>query len=114
MKIINQSKTTILAEEALSADTFLRRMVGLLSSSRPLKPGQALIIKPCSCVHTFFMRFTIDCLFVDKQKKVIKSLPNLIPFRITPLFLSSQLVVELPAGTITSTSTQEGDILEFL
>jgi len=113
MQIINQSKKTILAEEVLLADTFVKRMVGLLLHNKPLKSGQALILKPCNCVHTFFMRFSIDCLFVDKQKKVIKALHNLLPFRITPLYLSSQLVIELPAGTILSSATQEGDILDL-
>jgi len=112
MKIINQTKATVLAEDALLADNFWKRMVGLLGKDA-LRPGQALILKPCNCVHTFFMRFPIDCLFVDKNKIVIKTISCLKPFKITPLYFSSHLVIELPEGAITSSYTREGDTLLF-
>ncbi|MDD5155797.1 MAG: DUF192 domain-containing protein, partial [Candidatus Omnitrophica bacterium] len=93
--------------------TFWNRMVGLLGRSTPLRPGEAVIIKPCNCVHTLFMRFPIDCLFVDKHNRIIKTIPRLQPFRVTPLYFSSSLVIELADGAIDSSATRPGDTLLF-
>jgi uncharacterized membrane protein (UPF0127 family) len=112
MKIINKNKGTILAEEVFLANSPGKRIQGLLGKKETqFSKGQALILKPCNSIHTFFMNFTIDALFVDQQSKVIKVLSCLRPFRISPLILNSLFVIELPAGTIQATQTQEGDYL---
>lgn len=113
MKIINKGKGTILAEKVIVAHSLLKRMVGLLNRNC-LKNGEALIISPCNSIHTFFMRFAIDVIFVDKDNKVIKAIPCLKPFHLTPIFWLSDRAVELPEGTILSTHTQEGDLLSIL
>jgi hypothetical protein len=87
-------------------------MKGLLGL-KSLENGAALVIKPCNSIHTFFMHFPIDVLFVDKDKKVIKAVSNILPFRVSPIFIKSHLVVELPAGVIKFTSTSAGDQLSF-
>jgi uncharacterized protein len=113
MRLINQTRNTILAEDVSLADTLFKRIKGLLGR-RDFKRGQALIIKPCNSIHTFFMRFPIDLLFVDETNKVVKLISNLAPFRLGPICLKSRLVVELPAGTIKSTFTTQGDQLIFI
>lgn len=110
MKIINQTKNTILAEDALKADNFFTRIKGLLGR-RDLKKGEALILQPCDSIHTFFMKFPIDILFVDKTNRIIKVIPSLRPFRVTPIYFRANLAVELPEGTIQSTFTKEEDII---
>lgn len=112
MKITNQSNNAILAENAVVAATFLSRIIGLLDR-KELLPGQALVIRPCNSVHTFFMRFAIDVVFVDKGNKVVRAINTMRPFRISSVYFSSFSVVELPAGTLRKTSTREGDVLEF-
>jgi len=57
------------------------------------------------------MKFTIDVIFADKNNAVIKVYPGLRPNRLTAVFFSASYAVELPAGTIHSTQTKEGDIL---
>jgi hypothetical protein len=57
------------------------------------------------------MRFPIDVLFLDKNNRVLKAIANLAPFRFSPLSSKSRLVIELPSGTIHSTSTSQGDQL---
>lgn len=110
MQIINKTKNTLVSDNAVMADSILSRMKGLLG--RPgLNKGEALILDPCNSIHTFFMRFTIDVLFVDKQGKVIKACKNIKPYRITPIYLKSSFAVELPAGAITSSNTAEYDIV---
>lgn len=112
MKISNCTKNTILAEEAVLAAGIFKRLKGLLGK-KTFEPGQAIILKPCNSIHTFFMRFPIDVLFVDKDNQVIKALSSLAPFSFSPIYIRAKLAIELPAGTILSTLTQEGDILNI-
>ncbi|HTZ11338.1 MAG TPA: DUF192 domain-containing protein [Candidatus Margulisiibacteriota bacterium] len=112
MKITNNNKGSILAEEVILADTPAKRIKGLLGKKEEdFSEGQALILKPCNSIHTFFMNFTIDALFVDQENRVIKVLPYLRPFRLSPIIFQSLFVVELPVGVIQATHTQEGDYL---
>lgn len=112
MKITNKNKGTILAEEVILADSPGKRIKGLLGKKEAeFSKGQALILKPCNSIHTFFMSFTIDALFMDQDNRVIKVLSCLRPFRLSPLIFGSSFVIELPAGMIQATQTQEGDYL---
>ena len=112
MKVINLTRNTVLAEEARIANNFFTRLVGLLNRSS-LKKGEALILAPSHCIHSFFMRFTIDVIFLDKTGKVIDALPSFKPFRLSPLYFHSHSVIELPEHTLQLTQTQPGDILKI-
>ena len=112
MKLYNKTKNIVLAENVIVADSFFKRMKGLLGR-KELNPGEGLILKPCNSVHTFFMRFPIDIVFVDKNNKVIKTVLSLRPFFLTGIYLSSHSCIELPSGTINSTSTVKGDIISL-
>ena len=111
MKILNQTKNTFLAIDATMADTPLKRMKGLLGRER-LEEGQALILKPSNSIHCFFMRFTIDALFLDKENKVIAAV-TLPPWHLSRIYFRAILVIELPEGAIRKTSTQKGDIISL-
>ena len=112
MRLLNQTKNTILAEDMLFADTPAKRIKGLLGR-KDFPKGQALAIKPCNSIHTFFMRFPIDVLFVSKSNKVIKTISDLVPFSFSPICFSSNFVIELPSATLRSTSTTPGDQLSL-
>jgi uncharacterized protein len=112
MKIINLTKGIILAEEAVIAETFFARIRGLLGK-KEFMAGQALVIKPCNSIHTFFMRFPIDVLFSDKNNRIIAATPALAAFRISRVYFNAAYVVELPAGVLKTTSTSVGDLLEI-
>lgn len=112
MKIINLSKNTVLAEDAAVADTFLSRIKGLLGRKN-LQAGEALVIRPCNSIHTLFMQFPIDVLFVDKSCRIIKAAASLKPYRLTAIYFLARFVIELPAGIIQSTSAQEGDLISL-
>lgn len=113
MRIINQTKNTILAEEVILANTAFKRMKGLLGKKEFMR-GCALILKPCNSIHTFFMRFPIDVLFLDKNNRVIKAISSLPPYRLTRVYLNSGFAIELPSGIIKLSSTQEGDTISFI
>jgi uncharacterized membrane protein (UPF0127 family) len=93
------------------ADSSEKRNKGLLGRKH-LTPGGGLWIVPCQSVHTFFMQFPIDLVYLDRQKK-IKKLRNAVPAWRLSACLSAHSILELPAGTIQSTQTQCGDMLEL-
>jgi uncharacterized membrane protein (UPF0127 family) len=93
------------------ANTSERRREGLLKKTG-LAPGEGLWISPCEAVHCFFMKFTIDVLFLSKSKQVVKVRPALKPWRIAGS-MKAHSVLELPEGRIAATGTQQGDELEF-
>ena len=107
----NQTRDIILAERARVANTMVTRMVGLLSS-KGLGDGEALWIQPCNSIHTWFMRFTIDALFLDKENRVVKSVERMRPWRLTWIAPKAIGVLELPAGHIEKTGTKVGDVLQ--
>lgn len=112
MKIINQTKNTTIAREAIVAETLFQRIKGLLGKKQ-LAEGQAIILRPCSSIHTLFMRFAIDVIFVDKNNIVIKAIAHLKPFRLTYIYFHAAFVIELPANTLKSTLTAIGDTLSI-
>ncbi len=93
------------------ANTSATRRKGLLKHTG-LEPGEGLWIAPCEGVHTFGMKFTIDVVFLNKNKKVVKTSPNMVKRRIAFSFRAYS-VLELPAGTLALTGTVAGDQLEF-
>ena len=72
-----------------------------------------LWIVPCESVHTFFMRFPIDLVYLDRKHRIKRCRNAVGPWRLSAC-LSAHSVLELPAGTIRNTQTQPGDTLEFL
>lgn len=109
VRVANETRGTDLANQAELADTWLRRLVGLLGRSG-LPAGGGLIIEPCSSVHCVGMRFTIDVLFVDKDGIVLYA-RTLRPQRFSPMVRRARRAIELPEGTIGRTGTLPGDRL---
>ena len=103
----NQTRDAVLGEAIELADTSSKRRVGLLRHER-LEPGEGLWIVPCESVHTFFMKFPIDLVYLDKAKKVRKVRRAMPPWRLSACFFAHS-VLELPAGTIEATGTAAGD-----
>jgi len=86
----------VLCENCVLADTFVRRLRGLLGR-RELPAGEGIVLRPEWSVHTFFMRFPIDVVFVDVDQVVSKVVSNLKPWR-TATCRGARDVVELSAG----------------
>lgn len=91
------------------ADTSAKRRVGLLKHDR-LLPGEGLWIKPCESVHTFFMKFAIDLVYLDKSQKVRKVRHAVPAWRLSACF-TAHSILELPAGTAAETGTAVGDMV---
>jgi uncharacterized protein len=78
-----------------------------------LGPGHALIIAPTNMVHTFFMRFPIDILFVSRDGTVVKASCSVPAWRIVGA-LRGFAVIELHANSLTESQTQRGDRLALV
>lgn len=111
LRVTNMTRGRALADRADVADTSAKRRTGLLKHTG-LASGEGLWIVPCEGVHTFFMKFTIDVVFLNKKRQVVKISPNM-PKRRIALTFKAHSVLELPAGTLDETGTKPGDQLEL-
>lgn len=78
-----------------------------------LKKGEGLILVGEKSIHTMFMSFPIDVVYVDQTETVIRTDENMVPYRLGPFVMKSAYILELPIGTIATTSTHVGDQLLF-
>ena len=112
LRILNQTRDRLLADQGELADSFLSRGRGLMG--REILPrGYALVIFPEWSIHTFFMRVAIDVLFVSRDHRVVglrEAMPPNRPFAgVAPW--RGRYVIEMPAGVIGATGTAVGDQL---
>jgi uncharacterized membrane protein (UPF0127 family) len=112
MKAHNLRNGKELSNNVALADSLLKRMKGLLGRKEMLN-GEGLWIKPCISVHTFFMKFPIDVLFLDKRNRVIAAIRNIQPHRLTWIYPNAVSVLELPAGMLQITDTRIGDEIKI-
>lgn len=110
--IRNLTRNTELADQAELAGSGAKRSKGLLGR-KGLGHGEGMWIVPCEAIHTFFMRFSIDLVYLDRKLCIKKIKGNVRPWRISAC-LAAHSVIELPAGTIQDTRTECGDTLEIL
>lgn len=87
------------------------RRQGLLGRGG-LRPGEALILAPCSTIHTAFMRFPLDLVFLDRAGRVLKTSSGVRPWRIRAAWRAFA-VVELAAGSLERSGTAAGDVVEL-
>ena len=110
LRVNNVTRDRLLADRAERATSFRDRFVGLMGR-RSLALGEGLHIDPCNSIHTFFMRIAIDVAFLDAQGVIVKQFHALPPWRGTAPYFQAKSVLELPAGTLAASGTQEGDRL---
>jgi uncharacterized membrane protein (UPF0127 family) len=91
------------------AERYVERLVGLLGR-RSLPPGEGMLIRPASSVHTFFMRFPIDVVFLDRRGVVVGVRRSVPPWR-AAFARRARSVLELPAGESAGAGIEVGDEL---
>jgi hypothetical protein len=111
LQVSNITRGTVLATSLEVADSGPKRNKGLLGRKQ-LAHGEGLWIIPCESVHTFFMQFPIDLVYLDRNHR-IKKIRNSVPAWRLSACLSAHSIIELPAGTVRDAQTQVGDTLEF-
>jgi uncharacterized protein len=113
MELYNAGNGKLIAGQVEAASTFLRRFRGLMLT-RELPQQCALHIRPCRSVHTYFMRYPIDVLYLDEAGHVVGTDERLAPGKIGSRVPRTRSVVELPAGRIRETDTRIGQTVKFV
>jgi uncharacterized protein len=111
LQVTNLTRGSVLATHLEVAASGPKRRKGLLGREM-LSPGEGLWIIPCESVHTFFMRFPIDLVYLDRENRIKKVRSRVGAWRLSACF-SAHSVLELAAGTILGSETRRGDIVEF-
>lgn len=98
-----------MCERCIVADSSFVRMRGLLGR-RDLGPDEGILLRPAGSIHTFFMRFSIDAVFLDRDDRVVRVAASLPPWRFAAA-RKSRAVLELRAGEAAARGIRTGDVL---
>jgi uncharacterized membrane protein (UPF0127 family) len=98
-------------ERCVVAETPLTRLKGLLGRAG-LGPGEGLLIRPTSAIHTCFMRFPVDAVFLDRDLVVLRAVSDLRAWRFAAC-RGARAVLELSAGEIWRRGIRPGDRLRL-
>ena len=110
LKVVNLSNGTELANCASSANTFFKRLKGLMFT-KSLPAGHGLHIQPCRSIHTFFMNYAIDVLYLSEQLEIVGMDETMKPRSVGKYQPMAFSILELPAGAIRKTDTKIGHYL---
>jgi uncharacterized protein len=116
-RAINHTRGSILCADVEEASGAMARGKGLMG--RPaLAPGAGMLIGagpliPMMWIHTFFMRFPIDLVFLDRAGRIVRIMPNVKPWRLTAPVFGAHSVLELEAGAAQRNSSRRGDQIQL-
>ncbi len=111
VQAIDAETGRVLAQQVEVATSMWARFWGLMFR-RELAPGYGLLIDPCSSVHTMFMRFRMDAVFIDRENTVTKIAACMKPYR-AALGPNSRKVLEMSCGGAEAAGISVGDRLSF-
>jgi len=109
MELIIKSKNLNLGKDIKLANNIFTRVKGLMFENKIT--GDGLLIRPCNSIHTFFMKFNIDVVFLNKNLKIVKIIRNMPPWRMSKIYFDAWQVLEF-AGNGLSSDVEEGDYIE--
>lgn len=110
LSIKTDSHSRVLLNKVEVAESFMTRLVGLMGREQ-MAADSALWIHHCNSIHTCFMNFAIDCVFVDKDLKIKKIVQDVSPWRLVLPIWGANSVFEMPAGKALELNLREGDAL---
>ena len=93
------------------ADSFIKRLLGLMGRKK-IPQGQGLLLSPCNSIHMFFMRFSIDVIYLDKNYVIKKIVRNVKPFIGISICLKAESVIEMAAGEADRLDLRIGNVFE--
>jgi len=112
VRVENQARGTSLGSRIAVADRYWTRLRGLLGR-RALDEEEGLLIIPSRGVHMWGMRFPLDVLLLDQERRARALFPGLAPGEATGFVKGVRYALEVPVGTIASTGTEVGDLLDW-
>lgn len=108
-KLMNSNNQVLLSDLTI-ADTMWSRGKGLLGT-KDLDAHKGMWLKPGNSIHTYFMNYAIDCIFVDAELKVKALVPNVQPGKMIWPVRGAKSVIEIKAGGLERMNLQVGDKL---
>lgn len=109
--IVNVTREAVLAGGAVLGGSFWLRLRGLMFRRR-FEPFDGLWLAPTNAIHMFWVRFPIDLVWLDDERRVVRVHRAVRPWRLAWARGASS-VLELPVGTIDRTGTEPGDLIRF-
>ena len=111
MQLFNTTRDRVLAGEVHIAGSFFSRLIGLMGRGG-LARGEGLLIPGCRSVHTWFMRFPIDLIYLDESGHVVRIHARVEPFHLSWGGSHARDVLEIRAGAAAAGDTRPGDVIE--
>lgn len=108
----NADRGTTVATQASLASSFVARFLGLMMR-KGIPEGGGILLTSSSSIHSFFMRFRFDALYIGSDNRVVKVVPAMAPWRISFGGKGAKHTLELAAGAAAASGTQAGDRLLF-
>jgi len=112
LKLVVREKNITVSQQLKIAESFFERLIGLMFKEK-MDGFDGLLIKQCRSIHTFFMRYPLDIVFMNNEMKIKKIIRNIKPWRMTLIYFTSTQVLELEGGTLHQ-EIREGDKLEVI
>ena len=104
---------SLIAGDVTVADRFGSRFMGRMGREQ-LGPDEGLWLLKCNSVHMFFMRAPLDIAYLDRQRRVVRCVPEMRPWRFKLLPVPhANSALELSPGTLDRHDVKEGDQLEM-
>lgn len=110
--LLNETKGTVVVEDLRIARSIWSRFWGLMGRGE-LPEGQGLLIDPCTSIHMFFMRFSLDVVFLDRDLQVVKVVEGIKPWRMA-MGGGGKQALEINAGAAEQAQVEPGDQLAIV
>lgn len=110
MKIQITYNNKMLSNNIRVADDLWSRLIGLMFR-KEIQGADGLLLEPCNSIHTCFMRYSLDVVFLSKDNRIVKIIRDIKPWRMTWIYFRAKKTLELPAGKLPS-DLKVGDVLE--
>jgi len=109
----NKTSGKVISQDVIMANSFFKRLKGLMFT-KELSPQAALYIYPCSEIHTCFMNYTIDVLYLDSKNLILAVDEEMKPWRFGKYKKGAVAVIELPGCRAKETQIKVGQVVEFV
>lgn len=113
MILVNKDYNTVISDNLTVADTYFKRLKGLMFT-KELPSQNALQIIPCSEIHTFFMNYSIDVLYLDGNNSIVYMDEKLQPRKVGKYVKNAKSVIELPEGKIKEADIKVGQTVQCI
>jgi uncharacterized protein len=113
VRVENVTRSTVIAERCRVAEGVRQRIFGLHLWPE-LRDGEGLLLPGANSIDTTFMRYVMDAVFIDGDRRVTKVAHGMKPWRIVPLARGAKDCIELPGGAAAKAQTHVGDELRLV